>query len=607
MKRVFGSIALVCALAMLGGACSRVGGGGTYSFESMQLASTQVGNPKPPPKITSAAVQTLNAVCSVLNRCDGISQDTCTQSVSAVGGMDASLGTARSYGPFVSLIRAEGAVSILANETAGNSCAAAISSLSCDDPLVQGAYKVGAVAPYAGTSAMVSGASTDCGKVFQSSLSITPPAVTLNNARTQVFTVSGGMAPYSYKLYLGSAGGILTYGGATANYQAPLAGSGTATIYVTDAQGNSIEAVVTISNKTPSEVHAGADYTCANVSGVLECFGGNSAGQLGNGVAGQSAVPTQTNPVLNAGPTSFSAVGQTTCAVQDGGLQCWGANNTGQIGNGTQVGGSTLVTVFPASSGVTSIANGSQSSATLAIQNGAVFSWGNGTYGQLGNGTAPAVQLTPVPVSPPLNSGVAKISSGSNNSCAIQGGTLYCWGTAAFVGNGNAPGNQTTPVAVAGLPASPIQVVDVSVGNMTTCAVTSDGALYCWGFNTYGTVGDGTLGTPRYTPIQIFASGVTAVSVGYYATCAIVNGGVQCWGLITYGQLGMDPATPSVSTSPHPVPNLTGTATAISVGDKHACAIVDGVLRCWGTNSSGQLGNGTTVDNYAPVFPGPWL
>ncbi len=153
------------------------------------------------------------------------------------------------------------------------------------------------------------------------------------------------------------------------------------------------------------------------------------------------------------------------------------------------------------------------------------------------------------------------------------------------------------------LKASSEQVSAISGGYYFSCALVNAG-VQCWGQNTTdysGQLGDGTT-TSRALPVQVVGleSGVTALSdSGFGTTCAVQNGAAKCWGNNRGGPLGDGTASPRVA--PVQVVGLTSGVTAISVGSYHACAIVNGGVWCWGTNVLGALGNGTTTDSYVPV------
>ncbi len=199
------------------------------------------------------------------------------------------------------------------------------------------------------------------------------------------------------------------------------------------------------------------------------------------------------------------------------------------------------------------------------------------------------------------------LESGGYHSCSIlNNGSLKCWGQNNFgqlgIGTSGYDTSQTTP-----------QLVDLGVGRTAvslglgfyhTCAILDDGSLKCWGYNLYGQLGIGTSGstTSQTTPQSVdLGVGRTAVSVslGSYHTCAILDdGSLKCWGHNNNGQLGIGSTT--TQTTPQSVDLGVGrTAVSLSLGSYHTCAILDdGSLKCWGYNSYGQLGIGTSGSYY---------
>jgi hypothetical protein len=186
-------------------------------------------------------------------------------------------------------------------------------------------------------------------------------------------------------------------------------------------------------------------------------------------------------------------------------------------------------------------------------------------------------------------------------------GALYCWGYNGFgqVGNGTTA-NQPTPVAVGGALAG-VTVSQVSAWNYHTCAVSSAGALYCWGNNSNGQLGDGST-TNSSSPVAAVGgalAGVTVsqVSVGENHTCAVSAGALYCWGHNGSGQLGDG----TLTSRPSPVAVAGGvlagvTVTQVSAGSEYTCAAsAAGAGSCWGRNEFGQLGDGSTTDRPRPV------
>jgi len=223
---------------------------------------------------------------------------------------------------------------------------------------------------------------------------------------------------------------------------------------------------------------------------------------------------------------------------------------------------------------------------------------GSNAAGQLGDGTTTR-RSTPTAVVG-LASGVATVETGDGHTCAVTtGGGVKCWGYNAYgqLGDGTAT-SRLTPVNVTGLTSG---VVMVAPGGVHTCALTSAGGVKCWGFNFSGQLGDGTT-TTRYTAVDVvgLTSGVVAVATGPNHSCAATAAGtVRCWGSNSYGQLG--DGTTTTRQTPVEVVGLTN-ATSLATGMWHTCALTSaGGVKCWGRNVYGQLGDGTTTTYYTPV------
>jgi alpha-tubulin suppressor-like RCC1 family protein len=291
--------------------------------------------------------------------------------------------------------------------------------------------------------------------------------------------------------------------------------------------------------------------------------------------------------------------GAHTCGITAaGGVKCWGWNWYGQLGDGTTVDRLAPVDVSGLSSGVVALAAGGAHTCALTGA-GAVKCWGNNAIGQLGVGDM-SDRPTPTDVNG-LSSGVVALAAGAIHTCAITAQGLKCWGwnLRGQLGDGTKV-NRSRPAPVLGL-GSP--AVAIATGTAHTCALTIAGGVQCWGAGDDGQIGDG-LSIDRLTPKQVLGlvSGISMVTAGDFHSCALTTAGtVSCWGLNTHGQLGN--GTTVRSAVPDGVTALGNGAVLLDAGGRHTFAIRSGggVVEAWGSNFYGELGDGTTVNRWTPV------
>jgi alpha-tubulin suppressor-like RCC1 family protein len=191
------------------------------------------------------------------------------------------------------------------------------------------------------------------------------------------------------------------------------------------------------------------------------------------------------------------------------------------------------------------------------------------------------------------------ITAGTYTTCGIAAGSqAFCWG-GNFLGS---IGDGTTILRTAPTPvAGGLSFAAITGGYDHTCGLTLSGLAYCWGSNAYGQVGDGTFDSPRLVPTHV-SGGLTFTMLesGTYQACGLMAGGAAyCWGNNTYGRLG-DGTTTNRSV---PTPVIGGLSfTSVVSGDNHTCGLVSGgIAYCWGLNNAGQVGDGTLTDRYQPT------
>jgi alpha-tubulin suppressor-like RCC1 family protein len=351
------------------------------------------------------------------------------------------------------------------------------------------------------------------------------------------------------------------------------------------------------------QVEAGNKHTCARSTSTptptLACWGNNSHGQLGNGSLDSVDSPTLTSPL----PTGTAAIGLAagesfTCArITGSAVTCWGSDQYGKLGNGSST--SNVLSpppavTLPAPGTASRLATGDDH-ACVVLTDGNVSCWGDDYYGQLGNGAAAGSVAAP-PAGFSIGGVASAITAGSGHTCAAQtNGDVRCWGDDAFgqLGDGVAASDLTSPSTPLALPA-PGDANRVAAGRYHTCALLTDGKITCWGSNSRGQLG--RTGASQYVPPSpiVLPGPGTAVDVdtGSYHSCALLTDStVACWG--TSSAAGIDTvnffeSAPTLVALPAP-----GTATAISTGDDHTCAVLtDGKITCWGSDLYGERGDG---------------
>lgn len=348
-----------------------------------------------------------------------------------------------------------------------------------------------------------------------------------------------------------------------------------------------------------AQLAAGEQHTCAITSSGVKCWGDNYYGQLGDGGANERVAAPVAVGGLESGVTALTAGDYHTCALRSAGeVKCWGYNSFGQLGDNTTESKATPLTPGNLSSGVTAVAAGRNHTCAIT-SNGGVQCWGLNNGGQLGDGTLDE-RLTPVAVVG-LSSGVSALAAGNMHTCALlSSGGVTCWGRNAYgqLGDGTTK-EKLTPVDVVGLESN---VTALTAGYDHTCAVLNTGSVQCWGRNDQGQLGNSTINASA-TPVNVknLSVGVRVIAAAAMHTCVITNANdVKCWGDNATGQLG--DGTTADRNSPTTVAGLTNAGNALATGVWHTCvAINDGSVSCWGWNGAGQLGEGAFPTRLSPV------
>lgn len=403
-------------------------------------------------------------------------------------------------------------------------------------------------------------------------------------------------------------------------------GGGSVTITAT-SEGKTATTTITVvrapnaPNRVPGSPIASFDLGesngCAlNGNGNAFCWGSNTFGQLGDGTTVPKSSPTAVVMPAGVSFTSISTGGRSfgsdahTCALTPQGIAyCWGATQSG-IGDGTNSRWSVPTQVsMPSGVTFTSISTGAEHTCALTAASIA-YCWGSqNVFGVIGDGATLTNRLSPVPVVMPAGVTFSSISAGYFNTCAIgSDGAAYCWGINdpyGAVGDGTTT-TRSIPTRVV-MPAG-VSFTKITTGWLYSCALSSTGIAYCWGSNSSGRLGSGQPTSDNaLVPVSVvMPAGVafTSIAASNTHTCALATNGVAyCWGdnagtnQLATGPGGLGDGTIISRLVPTPVLMPIGvTFNTLSVGTSFGCGTsAAGVRYCWGNNSIGQRGDGTTT------------
>ncbi len=392
-----------------------------------------------------------------------------------------------------------------------------------------------------------------------------------------------------------------------------------------------------------AHVTTGENHSCALMaSGQVRCWGRNADGQLGDGTRTSRSRPVTVLNAAGSGPLTgvaqvIAGANHTCARLTNGKASCWGDNADGQLGDGTTT-DRLRPTKVVGSSGTGALrtitlltADGSHSCALLASTEARC--WGDDTYGALGDGLGSTGErvISAVPVAvvattdPGSLTGITHLVTGGGHSCAVlANGQARCWGINGFgeLGDGviGMDGAPRPVVVLNGTGTGPLTGVSlVSAGVAHSCAVMTNARARCWGSDTADYVHYGQLGTRSDSsyPATVLNSsgsapltGVSMIRAGDGHTCARLSAGLAaCWGANYDGRLGIGRSGMDADRDvPVLVQNTAGTAaltgvSEVAAGGAHNCARLSaGLAACWGSNSYGQLGDGTHTQRTRPVL-----
>ncbi len=345
-------------------------------------------------------------------------------------------------------------------------------------------------------------------------------------------------------------------------------------------------------------VSSGAAFTCAlNTSKKIACFGANNLGQLGDGTLSGKPTPTPIADTTTLWKALDAGVSH-TCAISDGGdLFCWGANVRGQVGDGSTDNRSAPTPVIKAGPWA-SVSAGSEF--TCAVHtDGTLWCWGLNSSRQLGDSTT---MNSALPVQEKtLATDWAAVTAGVGYTCGVKAdGTRWCWGTNALGQGGD---GTTTSIAQPKNADADTDWATIDAGDLAACGIKTTGALLCWGDGSVGQTGQPGNEAPKLSPgAASAATDWIAVTGGLRFACGIQAGGhLSCWGSASRGALGLGYAPDR--TEPSQV-GADADWDVIDVQQDTGCGIRKGDLWCWGRNVSSNIGDGSNVTRVTPTLIG---
>lgn len=295
-----------------------------------------------------------------------------------------------------------------------------------------------------------------------------------------------------------------------------------------------------------------------------------------------------------------------TCALRpDVGVYCWGVTTVPGSGGSMDASTSAVPLLVPGSAGAVALAPSVGAGHVCWLTRaGTAACVGDNSFGQLGDGSS-TYGVTPRAVRMPAGvTAFSRLVAGIRHTCGLTGaGAVYCWGFNALGQLGDGTSNDDSSAVAVHMPVG-VRFVALGAGELHTCGLTAAGGAYCWGYNGHGQLGNGTT-TDAATPVPVQLPGgvtLTHITGGGTFTCGLAaDGGAYCWGDNAAGQLG--DGTTTTRGTPVRVQIPAGvTLTQIVTGVEHACGRAStGSVYCWGDGGAGQLGDGAFSGRLVPV------
>ena len=347
---------------------------------------------------------------------------------------------------------------------------------------------------------------------------------------------------------------------------------------------------------------SGNTHSCNLDGGLhLRCWGSNNAGQLGVGDSLDRLSPTAV--LLSESIIQFQAsdLGHTCAVIESGKVYCWGINSSGQLGiDGIARTEMPMQLKSLDRIRISQITTGPSHGCAVS-EGGRVYCWGNNQSFQLGTGDD-VIRRIPEEIFSLNNA--RQVAAGSRHTCAVTTeGKVYCWGTGPTgqLGLGAGITVEKTPTVLSGFDS---EVIQLAVKSTFSCALTKSGKVFCWGNGVSGQLGNGD-NASRYVPTLVtnLPSIVKHIFTGGSHACADTEfGDLYCWGSNTTGQLGLGDGSPANYFIPILVNTLPSPVKYASLGINHTCAITStDQTYCWGANTAGQLGIGSTQNQFSPT------